>query len=259
MKTCSQCGASNPADTPTCSACGGSLTTEKAPPAAAKTSRRAIASLVCGMLVIFLPLAIAASEAAGLPGTISAGIFVLIPLAAITAIVLGHLASTKIRRSAGRLTGAGVSLAGLILAYIGVPLLIAAVIVPCVRRSPMALNESSAFGSLRQIDTACTEYSAKHKGYPSSLAALGSHNHGNVDHQVDVSLDPQLASGTKSGYAFVYKAFDTDSDGAFDTYTVLAAPLTPGATGIRYFFTDQTGVIRAGLNETVSANSLPIS
>lgn len=65
------------------------------PPA---TSGLAIASLVCGI-----------------------GIFVLLPLfflLAPAAVVLGHVAKARIRRSGGRLAGAGLATAGLILGYL---------------------------------------------------------------------------------------------------------------------------------------------
>jgi len=66
-----------------------------APPAHAETSGMAVASLVFGCLFFILP-------------------------AAIVAIILGHLSKSEIAKSAGRLKGAGMALAGLILGYVGV-------------------------------------------------------------------------------------------------------------------------------------------
>jgi hypothetical protein len=42
------------------------------------------------------------------------------------------------------------------------------------------------------------------------------------------------------------------------TYLVQAAPATPGTTGQRFFFTDQTGVIRYGLNSQPDNTSSPL-
>ena len=58
-----------------------------------QSSGKATASMVCGILFLF---------------------------SAIAAVVLGHIALSEINRSAGRLAGQGMAMAGLILAYIGV-------------------------------------------------------------------------------------------------------------------------------------------
>src|SRR5216683_2099506 len=47
-------------------------------------------------------------------------LFFFWPFTAIAAVVLGHLALSEIKRSAGRLAGHGMAMAGLILGYIGV-------------------------------------------------------------------------------------------------------------------------------------------
>src|SRR5579864_5184029 len=65
---------------------------------APETSGKAIFSLVCGLLFILLPFSV-------------------------VAVVFGHLSLSEIRRSAGRLTGKGLAVTGLVLGYIGVVLL----------------------------------------------------------------------------------------------------------------------------------------
>jgi hypothetical protein len=62
------------------------------PAAPAQTSGKATASLVCGLLFF-------------------------IAFAFVAAIVFGHLALSEIRRSAGRLKGEGLAIAGLVLGY----------------------------------------------------------------------------------------------------------------------------------------------
>ncbi|MGH9530458.1 MAG: DUF4190 domain-containing protein, partial [Terriglobales bacterium] len=77
-----------------------------------------------------------APETSGLAiGSLIAGIFSLFFPAAIAAIVMGHIARSNIRKSAGRLAGSGVALAGLILGYLGIAfipviLIIAAIAIP---------------------------------------------------------------------------------------------------------------------------------
>ena len=87
------------------------------PPAGVPTSGKAIASLICGIFTLFFP-------------------------ASIAAIILGHLSLSAIRKSAGRLGGRGVAIAGLVLGYAGITLIpliliIAAIAIPicCARRS----------------------------------------------------------------------------------------------------------------------------
>jgi hypothetical protein len=44
-----------------------------------------------------------------------------------------------------------------------------------------------------------------------------------------------------------------------ETYIITATPAIPGSTGQRYFFTDQTGEIRAESNRAATADSPPIN
>ena len=146
-----------------------------------------------------------------------------------------------------------------LLIVVAIILIIAAIAIPNLLRSRIAANETSAVGSLRAINTACLMYSTAYGGYPPSLASLGPPGTGGSASATNADLiDSVLASGTKSGYAFVYLAVDANGDGKMDTYTVVAEPVTRGTTGQRGFFTDQTGVTRADPTGTASANSTPI-
>jgi hypothetical protein len=73
-------------------------------------------------------------------------------------------------------------------------------------------------------------------------------------------IDNVLQTGIKSGYSFSFSAGTADSAGNIDNYSVSASPITAGVTGIRYFYTDQTGVIRANAAGAVATSaSTPIS
>ena len=147
---CGHCGQRNADDAKFCHACGKSLgdavlgsqssvatplTAEaEAPASSAQTSGKAIASLILGCLAFVFP-------------------------AAIAAVVLGHISRSDIRKSAGRLEGAGMALAGLILGYLGIaaiPLLLmmSGAIIPSLLHTRIAANEASAIGSIRIINTA---------------------------------------------------------------------------------------------------------
>lgn len=135
MRTCAHCGGTNPDEVQSCASCGRTLVAEVALAASGqadgspKASRLAIASLVCGMLIFILILAIAVL-ASRLDGTLLEGLVALLPILVLTASVLGHISRRKIRRSAGNLRGRGKALAGLILGYSGTVLLIAAILIP---------------------------------------------------------------------------------------------------------------------------------
>jgi len=52
-------------------------------------------------------------------------------------------------------------------------------------------------------------------------------------------IDSVLASGSKSGYTFVYTAGASNQ-----SYSVTATPIILGSSGQNMYFTDQSGVIR---------------
>ena len=115
----------------------------------------------------------------------------------------------------------------IVVAIIGI---IAAIAVPNLLQSKAAANEVSAIGSLRTIVPAEITYSATvgSGAYAADLAALTAAS----------LIDVSLGSGAKGGYDFVLI-------GTANTFTVTANPNTVGTTGNRYFFSDDSGVIRA--------------
>jgi type IV pilus assembly protein PilA len=232
-KFCPQCGIQLPqADAP-----GPPVVPPPQAPVTPETSGLAIGSLICGILFFIFPSAIAA-------------------------IVMGHISRAEIRRSGGRKTGAGMAMAGLVLGYIGVSfipiLIIAAIAIPNLLRSKMAENEAFAVGSLRALNTSAVDYSTAYGIYPPSLAALGPSSSPSPM-SADL-IDSVLAAGTKSGYVFDYEPFNAEWGGVKTFgYSITASPNTPGTTGQRYFFTDQTGVIRVEADRVATANSPPVN
>lgn len=142
-----------------------------------------------------------------------------------------------------------------LLIVVAIILIIAAISVPNLLRSRMAANEASAVGSLRTINTACIAYSTTFGGFPSSLSNLGSSG-GASSTSADL-IDNVLAAGTKTGYTFTYTA-GAAAGGVIPVYTVTASPLVAGQTGQRYFFTDQSAVIRFNLSALASVSDAPI-
>ena len=147
-----------------------------------------------------------------------------------------------------------------LLIVVAIILIIAAIAIPNLLRSNMAANEASAVGSLRTLNTACVTYSTTYGGYPGTLVTLGGENSGTLPTSTSAQLiDNVLQTGIKTGYTFSFSAAAADSAGNVDSYIINAAPITPGVTGLRYFYTDQTGVIRANPTAAATSSSTPIS
>jgi len=61
----------------------------------------------------------------------------------------------------------------------------------------------------------------------------------------------------RSGYRFVYWP-QRDTNQLITSYGLTAAPVQPGTSGVRYFFTDESGVIRFSLGSEANADSEPV-
>ncbi len=127
--------------------------------------------------------------------------------------------------------------------------IIAAIAIPNLIEARKGANEAAAIGGLRSISTAQNLYREQDKDgnstleYAPSLTALATH--GSL-------IDGVLASGTKQGYIFSIVAA-----GSF-TWSARADPQQPTKSGDRYFFIDDTGVIRFTRTGPADQNSPPI-
>jgi type IV pilus assembly protein PilA len=147
-----------------------------------------------------------------------------------------------------------------LLIVVAIILIIAAIAIPNLLRSKMAANEASAVGSLRSLNTSSVSFSNSYGSYPPSLAVLGPiASGGTASSGLADLVDSVLASGVKSGYSFTWSAGSTDANGNYLGYSITAQPTSPGTTGQRYFYTDQTGVIRANANAVADSSSTPLS
>lgn len=217
---CPGCGSSVVAEDKFCRVCGraafpdSAVIPASAPVGPGETSGKAIASLLFGLLFLFTPFAIAA-------------------------VIFGHLSLSEIRQSAGRLTGHGMAIAGLLLGYAGVAalpviLIVAAIAIPNLLRARMAANESSAVAAVRTLNVAEEVYSQTHPatGYTCALSDLD-------------QVDSTLRSGRKSGYVFGLRDCAAGAEGTSNVkYRIVAYPVTPNQTGVRAFCSDESAVIR---------------
>jgi type IV pilus assembly protein PilA len=145
-----------------------------------------------------------------------------------------------------------------LLIVVAIILIIAAIAIPNLLKSKIAANQSSAVASLRTINTSEVTYSSTYnQGYTSSLAQLGPPASGSTTSSNAGLTDSVLAGGTKSGYTFAYTA-GTAVAGSTPTYQITATPVSVGTTGLNYYYTDDTNVIRQNSSTTASASDSPI-
>jgi len=240
---CPQCGSTVPDGTPFCASCGRALaggaaasfassaTVSSAAPTPSPTSGKAIASLILGIL----PLSVFSS---------------------IPAVVLGHLALSEIKKSAGRLQGRGMAIAGLVLGYLGIALvpfvlIIAAIAIPNLLRARIAANEASAVSLVRTINTAQISYQTMYPdvGYAPDLQSLGSGSPtcGVPSRTSACLIEYRLSSATnspgKSGYIFQMQSTNNGK-----SYFVSAMPAVPNQSGVRSFCSTEEGVVRVDLS-----------
>ena len=141
-----------------------------------------------------------------------------------------------------------------LLIVVAIILIIAAIAIPNLLRARISANEASAVGSVRTIVTGEVSYQAAGwtnngapVGYSAALGDLGGNNCNPPTVNSTCLIDPILAQANtaataKSGYFFAYAP--VASGGVNTGFTINANPATPGQTGSRYFFADQSGVIR---------------
>jgi type II secretory pathway pseudopilin PulG len=119
--------------------------------------------------------------------------------------------------------------------------------VPYVLTGLKAANESSAVSSLRTLSTAQELYRPRQNPptYAPNLLTL----------QTSGFLDGRTATGSKDGYRFVIAPGSNPDQ---NTYAYLASPNILSSTGDRYFYVDETGVIRMDEAKPADSTSTPL-
>jgi prepilin-type N-terminal cleavage/methylation domain-containing protein len=141
----------------------------------------------------------------------------------------------------------------LVVAIIGI---VASIAVPGLLRARMSSNEASAIGSLRTINSGQAAYSSScgKGGYATTLPDL--YKPPTTGGTGWISPDLNESPSTKSGYTFdmakapgaidvttATSACNAPADPPASAYTTAAAPITAGASGSRYFASDNRGGI----------------
>ncbi len=233
---CGACGNNIATDDRFCPVCGQEVSAIPASPMPSlgspppvigifpETSGKAIGSLISGIFFFFVPFSI-------------------------VAIIFGHLSLSEIRRSAGRLTGRGWAIAGLVLGYAGVAATIAVIVAVFLFRqnAPTAtLNqqmgtETSAVAAVRTLNTAEIAYAQAHPdlGYTCSLSELAG----------SWGVSGELAGGQKNGYVFkVQGCSPAKTNGPIAKYQVVAYPAAQHIGANPAFCSNESDVIKIARN-----------
>ena len=120
--------------------------------------------------------------------------------------------------------------------------IVASIAVPNLVKSKMAANESSAISAVRTLVTAQITFVSK-SGSGNFAADLTELEAANL-------IDSVMGSGTAEAYSF-------SVTGSGVQYTIDARPLVYGASGVRSFFTDESGAIRYTTADAAATASDP--
>ncbi len=125
--------------------------------------------------------------------------------------------------------------------------IIAAIAIPNLLGAKKSANEASAISSLRTLSTVCEQYRNRNGTYPATLNALATQGY----------IDNVLGAGVKSGYQFGSQGGGGDGNlnATADTWECYAEPSTPGTSGDRYFYIDQSGVLRSSTTGAGAGNT----
>ncbi len=146
-----------------------------------------------------------------------------------------------------------------LLIVVAIILIIAAIAIPNLLRARIAANEASCVASLRTMNTASITYNSNYGNYPTALSNLGPSNGATPTSTTADLLDSVLAPtggvnvSSKSGYTFTYAG-----PVALVGYTVNANPTSPNQTGVNYFYTDASGVVRKNTATQAALTDSPL-
>ena len=135
----------------------------------------------------------------------------------------------------------------IVMAIIAILMLIA---IPTVGSLKKKANDLSAQKSIQTIISAENMYESNYptNGYACALSSLGGDPKSGAPTNTAAQLiQPDLASGLKSGYIFAIGNCTKINNGGSDRitgYTITATPQTVGSTGDRAYCADQSGVVK---------------
>ena len=129
-----------------------------------------------------------------------------------------------------------------IMLVVGIVMILITLAVPSILRSRIVANEGACMANLRTIENACQLYHINKQTYPVDFSGLI------APESNPPYIDSVLAQGRKQGYEYIYSLGDPDH------FTVNANPTTTGFLKGRYFYIDESGLIRANLLAAAGAS-----
>ena len=145
----------------------------------------------------------------------------------------------------GKKKNKGFSLIELLI-VVAIILIIAAIAIPNLLRARRAANEGSATASMRTVGSGELLYRSTNGNFTTLTGLSG-----------DSIIDNVLGGGTKSGYAFAATP-GTSTDIQFTSTGVPSVGTGATATGSRYFFVDETQVVRFAVGAAATSASSAI-
>ena len=139
--------------------------------------------------------------------------------------------------------------------------IILAIAVPNLLRSRMTANEGATIGSMRTItggeamfqSSGILDIEGNGAGDYGTLEELA-----NPPADMPPFIDAVLGEGSRHGYNFEVEVI-VGGNGGPPAYECFAVPITPGRSGYRQFFADESGVIRFTADgSAVSSDSMPL-
>ena len=119
-----------------------------------------------------------------------------------------------------------------IMIVLAIVIVLLAIAIPNLLRSRVIVNETAALTNCRSINNACQLYHINQETYPANLSDL-------VEPASNPPyIDAALATGRKQGYEYIYNLVDPEH------FTLNVNPATAGLLKGRYFYMDESGIVR---------------
>ncbi len=127
-----------------------------------------------------------------------------------------------------------------LLIAIAVILILVATTVPNIMRMQDSAHGTAILAQLRVLSNELSVYRMDCGGYPEGLDGLNSSPEEGCAKGNTTASDP----ATVPGYRLSYRPANPDGSGAYTTFTLAAGPLGTASSSGRFYFMDQTGIVR---------------
>jgi hypothetical protein len=233
---CATCGFVSSSNAESCRNCGAPLSGQYSHGSPWQNSGATAAQLKKGLAIAALVVGIISFLTLGLLG-----------IGAVLGIVLGIIAISKATRNPWEYGGKGMAIAGLVLSIASLVIIVpvglfAAIAIPNLLAARRAANEGSAIYTMRQLSIAEANYATKYGKYGTA-----------DDLSLEGMITSSLAQGVKNGYRYTIVVTKRDDEDGFE---IVSVPVNYPNSGMRSFYVDESGVIRAANNHGASASKL---